>query len=64
MKLKKSKLEVIYKPYNADDTRALVQNRIGSKEKAERELGFHYKFSLNEGLLKLIEWRDKIGIQG
>lgn len=64
LKLKKSKLEVIYKPYNADDTRALVQNRIGSKEKAERELGFHYKFSLNEGLLKLIEWRDKIGIQG
>lgn len=59
LKLKASKLEVIYKPYSADDARALVQNRIGSRQKAENELGFKYKYSLEEGLLKLIEWRDK-----
>ncbi|OSZ82399.1 NAD-dependent dehydratase [Chitinophagaceae bacterium IBVUCB1] len=59
LKLKESGLEVIYKPYSADDARALVQNRIGSREKAENELGFTYKYSLEEGLTKLIEWRDK-----
>jgi UDP-glucose 4-epimerase len=59
LKLKDSKLEVIYKPYSADDARALVQNRIGSRQKAENELGFKYKYGLEEGLLKLIHWRDK-----
>lgn len=59
LKLKESRLEVIYKPYSADDARALVQNRIGSRQRAENELGFKYKYSLEEGLLKLIEWRDK-----
>ncbi|SMC78953.1 SDR family NAD(P)-dependent oxidoreductase [Pedobacter nyackensis] len=58
LRLKKSDLKVTYKPYSADDARAMVQNRIGSKEKAENELGFTYKYSLEEGLLKLIEWRN------
>lgn len=62
LELKKSSLKVTYKPYSADDARALVQNRIGSREKAERELGFRYKYSLREGLLKLIEWRIKTGV--
>jgi len=57
--LKKSGLKVIYKPYNADDARALVQNRIGSSLKAQTELEFSYKFNLQDGLSKLIEWRDK-----
>ena len=56
--LKKSDLKVTYKPYSEDDARALVQNRIGSAAKAKNDLGFEYKFSLQEGLLKLIEWRD------
>ena len=51
-----------YKPYSADDARALVQNRIGSKEKAEKELGFHYKYSLIDGLQKLIDWRIETGL--
>lgn len=55
--LKGSDLKVNYKPYSADDARALVQNRIGSKEKAEKDLGFIYKYSLEEGLTKLIDWR-------
>lgn len=62
LELKNSKLEVAYKPYSADDARALVQNRIGSREKAEEELGFLYKYSLREGLLKLIDWRIATGV--
>ena len=59
LNLKNSELKVNYKPYSEDDARALVQNRIGSKVKAEKELGFDYKYSLKEGLEKLIEWRNK-----
>lgn len=58
LKLKDSPLKVKYNPYSADDARALVQNRIGSREKAEKELGFRYKYELEEGLLKLIAWRE------
>jgi UDP-glucose 4-epimerase len=58
LKLKNSALQVQYKPYSADDARALVQNRIGSREKAEKELGFRYKYELGEGLQKLIDWRE------
>jgi UDP-glucose 4-epimerase len=57
LRLKNSDLEVIYRPYNVDDARALVKNRIGSAEKAEQEIGFKYQYSLEEGLLRLIEWR-------
>lgn len=59
LSLKNSDLKVTYKPYSEDDARALVQNRIGSREKAEKELGFTYNYSLEEGLNKLIEWRGK-----
>jgi len=56
--LKKSELKVTYKPYSSDDARSLVQNRIGSAVKAKAEIGFEYKYSLTEGLLRLIEWRE------
>ncbi|MGB5025110.1 MAG: NAD-dependent epimerase/dehydratase family protein [Saprospiraceae bacterium] len=59
LKLKQSDLKVQYKPYSADDARALVQNRIGSRLKAETEIGFKYAIELEEGLNKLIEWRKK-----
>lgn len=62
LQLKGSDLKVIYKPYSADDARALVQNRIGSKEKAEKELGFVYKYDLIAGLQKLIDWRIATGL--
>jgi UDP-glucose 4-epimerase len=55
--LKDSSLKVIYKPYEADDARALVQNRIGSAKKAKEEINFDYSFSLEQGLQKLIDWR-------
>ena len=57
--LKKTSLKVTYKPYSADDARALVQNRIGSAKKSKEELGFQFNYSLKEGLLKLIAWRGK-----
>ena len=55
--LKKSELIVDYKPYSADDARQFVQNRIGSRLKAEKEINFKYCYSLTEGLQKLIDWR-------
>jgi UDP-glucose 4-epimerase len=62
LELKDSTLKVKYVPYSADDARALVQNRIGSRKKAEEEINFKYKYSLREGLLQLINWRKSVGI--
>ena len=60
--LKRSDLKVIYKPYADDDARQFVQNRIGSRQKAENELDFKYKYNLRDGLQKLIDWRISKGI--
>jgi UDP-glucose 4-epimerase len=57
--LKKSDLSVTYRPYSVDDARRMVQNRIGCPKKASTDLGFDYHYSLEEGLLKLIEWRNQ-----
>lgn len=62
LELKQSQLKVTFKPYSADDARALVQNRIGSRFKAEKELGFKYQYNLREGMLKLIDWRIATGV--
>lgn len=64
LRLKNSNLTIKYNPYSEDDARQFVQNRIGSREKAEKELGFKYKYSLEEGLKKLIAWREENGIRG
>lgn len=58
LELKKSDLQVTYRPYSAEDARRLVQNRIGCPLRAERELGFRYRYGLREGLQRLIAWRD------
>ena len=58
--LTNSNLKVTYKPYSAEDARQLVQNRIGSKQKALKDLGFDAQYSLREGLLQLIEWRKSL----
>lgn len=62
LRLKHSRLDVVYKPYSADDARQFVRNRIGSRRKAEEDLGFRYVYSLEEGLQKLIDWRIDIGL--
>ena len=60
--LKGSNLVVKYLPYSADDARQLVQNRIGSREKAEIELGFKFMYSVRNGLQRLIDWRIENGV--
>lgn len=62
LELKESDLKVKYVPYSEDDSRALVQNRIGSRQKAEQEIQYKYKYSLREGLQMLIDWRKNVGI--
>jgi len=61
LELTGSDLQVQYRPYNAEDARRLVQNRIGSTVKAERGLGFRYRDELRDGLLHLIRWRASSG---
>lgn len=48
-----SDLEIQYEPAG----QTFVTNRIGSTEKAEKEIGFRTQIDLEEGLRKLIEWR-------
>ncbi|MEK9613268.1 MAG: NAD-dependent epimerase/dehydratase family protein [Flavobacteriaceae bacterium] len=62
LELKNSTLKVKYNPYSEDDSRSMVKNRIGSRKKAEEELGFKYKYELREGLQKLIQWRISTGV--
>ena len=61
LELKQSDLKVEYRPYSEDDARRLVQNRTGCPAKAAKELGFTYSYQLRDGLLKLIDWRDRNG---
>lgn len=58
LELRKSDLKVTYNPYSAEDARRLVQNRIGSPDKATKDLGFTYEDDLELGLNNLIEWRN------
>ena len=62
LELKNSDLKVKYNPYSQDDARAMVKNRIGSRKKAEQELGFRYRYELKQGLQKLIDWRIATGV--
>lgn len=55
LKIYGSGLPIEYKPEGT----TFVTNRIGSTEKAEKELGFKAKVNLEEGLRKLIEWRNE-----
>lgn len=57
LELRESDLKVTYKPYSPEDARRMVQNRIGCPLKAEKDLGFKYEISLEEGLKRLIQWR-------
>ena len=59
LKLRNSDLKVTYKPYTKEDIRRLVQNRIGSTEKATELLGFTFKDELEFGLKELINWRNQ-----
>lgn len=62
LRLKNSGLKVQYQPYAADDARQFVKNRIGSAKKAAEDLKFKYKYNLEQGLQKLIDWRIQTGV--
>jgi UDP-glucose 4-epimerase len=62
LELKKSSLKVQYVPYAADDARQLVKNRIGSAKRASSEIDFTFRYSLKQGLQRLIDWRIEAGI--
>ena len=58
LELRQSNLRVTYQPYDTDDARRLVQNRIGCPKLAAEQLNFLHEISLCDGLQKLIDWRD------
>ena len=56
--------DILLKIYNSDflqydlpTGRYIVTNRVGSTDKAEKEIGFRATVQLEEGLSRLIEWR-------
>ncbi|MBZ0202751.1 MAG: NAD-dependent epimerase/dehydratase family protein [Ignavibacteria bacterium] len=58
--------EILLKIYNTDleieyhpQGKTFVTNRVGSTEKAEKEIGFRATVQLDEGLKKLIHWRNE-----
>jgi len=53
LKLTGSKLTIKYEPAG----QTFVTNRIGSIEKAQREINFKWTVGLEEGMKRLIEWR-------
>ena len=59
LEIKNSDLVVKYNPYNEDDARQMVQNRIGDPKKAEKDLGFKYRYDIKSGLRRLVNWRKK-----
>jgi UDP-glucose 4-epimerase len=54
LSLRHSSLGIQYEP----ETRVFVTNRVGSPEKAARDLGFRSSIALTDGLARLIAWRD------
>lgn len=63
LELKKSNLKVKFKPYSKQDARQMVQNRIGSIQKASQDLDFCFKKDIDTGLIELNEWRAENRIQ-
>jgi len=54
LRLKKSSLQIQYEPAG----QTFVTHRVGSTEKATKELGFNATTKLEEGLKALIDWRE------
>lgn len=54
LKLTGSDQEIEYKPAG----QTFVTNRIGSTEAAKKDLGFEWQVDLEEGMRRLIEWRN------
>ncbi len=61
LELKESDLKVKYVPYSEDDSRALVQNRIGSYKKPKSKFNLNTNILL-EHLQMLIGLEEEFGI--
>ncbi len=59
IRLTNAKIGIIYKPYDKNDLRQLVKDRVLDPTKAYNDLGFKYSYTLEEGLKKLINWRKQ-----
>lgn len=59
VKLKGKKTKIKFRPYKIDDARRQIKNRVSSIKLAKQDLKFLYKYSLKDGLKKIIEWRNK-----
>lgn len=57
LSLKKADTKIKFKPYKIGDARNQIKNRVSSTILAKKELKFKYKYSLKDGLNKLIAWR-------
>jgi UDP-glucose 4-epimerase len=55
LKITKSNMVIQYEPAGM----TFVTNRVGDPIAAERDLGFTWKVDLEEGLRRLIEWREE-----
>ena len=54
LKITGSDLEIKFEPAG----QTFVTNRVGDPTMAERDLDFNWEVNLEEGLRKLIEWRN------
>ncbi|MEN3014753.1 MAG: NAD-dependent epimerase/dehydratase family protein [bacterium] len=57
LNLTKSDSQIIYRPYDESDQRQFVKNRIGSPDKAKKEIGFVAEYTLEQGIKEYLEWR-------
>lgn len=62
LELSDSDLTVDYAPYSEEDSRRLVQTRLGSPTRAAEDLGFTANIGLEAGIRSLIKWRERQGI--
>ena len=59
VKLKEKNNKITFRPYKLDDARRQIKNRVSSTKLVRKDLKFKYKYSLKDGLKKLITWRNK-----
>ena len=64
LRLTSSDLEIQYQPagqipiYRDPRSAGLVTNRIGSTQAAEQDLGFRWQVDIEDGMRRLIDWRN------
>lgn len=62
LRLTSSRLKPVYIPYSDKDARQFVRKRVGAVDLAKNKLGFSAETSLLDGLMKLMSWREAVGM--